>query len=315
MGVKIPIPYFKYPQMKKAIEITNTRKKELGFTPLKPGELRVYQLLGIKTQEVHSEDAKGNAIKYMDFVCPLTKQVSSSYSISDYKSPTSKEKEPIQILYTLRDKYTPKGDRIPIAENIFFLKDGSGAIRIHGGSPTGAQLDAHLFFHPQNQSNEGKDGYHRPRGGYTFKILDTARKAEEVFNNEMLISDALQTIKTWTPEFLEQAGIYLSETSEIRPPKGADINEVKLTIINLSKKNPKRIIGLDKDFSLRLVSTLKQAENKNVVYNDNEFWRWKDTGGEICAIPRGIKQITALKNFIVDGKNDAVMGRIEELLR
>src|SRR3990167_1022574 len=90
---------------------------------------------------------------------------------------------------------------------------------------------------------------------------------------------------------------------------------VKLAIINLAKKKTKRIIGLDKDFSLRLVATLNEAQNKNVIYNDNEFWRWKDSAGEICAIPRGIKQITALKNFIVDGKNDAVMGRIEELLR
>ena len=301
--------------MKKAIEITNKRKEELGFKPLAPGELRVYQLLGVKAEQVESEDVKGNKIKYMDFVCPLTKQVTSSYTLSDYKSPTSKEREPVQVLYTLRDKFTPKGDRIPIAENIFFLKDGNGVIRIHGGSPTGAQLDAHLFFHPQNQGNEGKDGYHRPRGGYSFRILDTAKKAEEVFDNEMLISDALQAIKSWTPEFLKQAGIYLSETSEIHPPRGADINEVKLAIINLAKKNPKRIIGLDKDFSLRLVATLNEAQNKNVICNDNEFWRWKDSAGEICAIPRGIKQITALKNFIVDGKNDAVMGRIEELLR
>ena len=315
MGVKIPIPYFKYPQMKKAIEITKKRQEELGFQPLKQGELRIYQLLGIKSEQVESEDARGNKIKYMDFICPLTKQVTSAYTFQDYKSATSKDKEPVQILYTLRDKFTPKGDRIPVAENIFFLKDSNGTIRIHGGSPIGAQLDAHLFFHPQNQSNEGKDGYHRPRGGYTFKVLDTAKKAEELFENEILISDAMQAIKSWTPEFMEQAGIYLSETSEIHPPRGADVNEVKLSIGNLAKKNPKRIIGLDKDFSLRLVSTLKQAENKNVVYNDNEFWRWKDTGGEICAIPRGIKQITALKNFIVDGKNDAVMGRIEELLR
>src|SRR3990167_1022573 len=78
----------------------------------------------------------------------------------------------------------------------------------------------------------------------------------------------------------------------------------KLIIANLTKKNPKRIIGLDKDFSLRLVATLNEAQNKNVIYNDNEFWRWKDSAGEIYSIPRGINNVTALKNFIVDGKND-----------
>jgi hypothetical protein len=300
--------------MKRATEITKKRQKELGYEPLKPNQVRVYQLIGVKSEEAVREDANGNMRTVVEIKCPVNRQIHYSYSFLDYDSEKGTNLTPEQIVFIDHEKFNREGEVIPVMGTIFFTKEERGTKRLFGNKPSDVALDAFLFFHPAQEANKEKEGFRKPRYGYVFKLLDSNKTADDLFAKESRIADAVQAIKGWEDLYVKQVAEALTVTNEIRIPAGAQVSEIKMELTRLAKKNPERILTLSQDEAIHVLYVIKTAQKMGKIFKDVGSWKWSDSKSMICVIPSGIRPEEALKSFVLDYGNKEVLDRLEDLI-
>lgn len=295
--------------MKKASEITNRRKKELGYEPIKKGQVRVYQLTKMKSRTVPVEDDSGDIQIREEFICPKNFQVSSKYVIQDYPNETNKNLQATEIIHQVRTRFNEKGEQVPVLGEIYFTREDRGFIRCNHNM---VDLDAHLFFSPYNERNANKEGYSRPRDGYTFKLLDTDKEAEDIFEHELKVGRAVSIIGEWDENTLKQIASGLSASREITLGSGASTGEIKKELARLARKRPDRILNLDEDVSVKVYALYREAVEKNILESDGVQIFWSETRTPICTIPSGISPEEAFKAHVLDHNHKDVLKRVED---
>lgn len=298
--------------MKTASKITDRRKKDLGYEPLKPGEVRIYQLTRARVKTIPLETKGGIKIVQELTNVPRRQQASSEYVIYDYPDEKkTSQLEPTQVAYYLRHRFGKDNKQVPVIESIFFTKEERGMIRC---DYTKRELDAHLFFSPANENNAGKEGYKRPRDGYMFKILDTNKKAEDMVDHEVRASRAINMIVDWDDDFLRQVAEGLSVRQEITLQAEPSLGEIREQLILLARRNPNRVLSLDQDISLKVYAKYREAVKEGILESDGKQITWTDTRTTVCVIPSGISPEEAFKAHVLDHKNKEVLERVEDAI-
>lgn len=298
---------------KKAINVTKFLKKDMGYDQLGPGKIRIYELVKMKLREIPVEDANGAVSIQPDFICPRIQEVPKEYVIYDYTSDKvgNTDKELVQIVYYKRTRFNKEGQEIPVPEPVYFRREENGQIRC---TASNTELDAHLFFSPYNEANAGKPGYTRPKEGYLFRLLDTNKKAEDLFDSEKKVAKAITLIDEWDEDTTYQVSEGLLARQEISLPGKATVGEIKSELARLARKNPNRILTIDKDESIKVFAKYREAARNGVLQTDGLRILWSD-GGTLCNIPSGISPEEAFKSHVLDYKHKEVYERVQELCK
>jgi len=236
------------------------------FTPLRPGRVRTYQLLGLRI------DPENKA-----FICPQSRRIANKFLIKDKGTVKS---------FMLVSNHAPTLNGGSLSANqlgkIVFTKEGLGKIIISGDKPEDMELDKALFFHQQNKSNTDKPWHVRPKGGqYVFELLDPKAKAE--FNNKnferrntceniiadmkvAIMRDTYEMIKKQDSEGIDSAVVRNQLYEYVQEDSGAQ----HFLILNASEQMKAKVIfreALDKKFIKKDDTSVRWVNGKELICN------------------------------------------------
>ena len=128
-----------------------------------------------------------------------------------------------------------------------------------------------LTMHPGNKAN----------GGSAFEIIDEVKKKEVSIDQEFLINDAINALRTKPlDDLLAVAAAYNMDVD--RP-----FAEIKHDLLLKAKKDPAGFIQSFDNPSVAMKAKIRIASKYNVIKLDRDAVRWFDTNKMIISVPAG----------------------------
>ena len=128
-----------------------------------------------------------------------------------------------------------------------------------------------LTMHPGNRAN----------GGSSFEIIDEVKKKEVNIDQEFLINDAINALRTKElDDLLSVAAAYNMDVD--RP-----FAEIKHDLLLKAKKDPAGFIQSFDNPSVAMKAKIRIASKYNIIKLDSDAVRWFDTNKMIISVPAG----------------------------
>lgn len=159
-------------------------------------------------------------------------------------------------------------------------------------------LKKFLEIHPSNKAN----------GGSVFELVDNLKKVEVDMDNEFLVNDAINLLRT--KELDDLLAVALAYGMDIDRP----IAEVKHDLLLKAKSAPKTFIeSFDNPF-VSMKSMVKQAVSYQILKADNDGVKWFDTNKHIISVPAGQDPVDVFVRYCMTEAAAPVVAEIERQL-
>lgn len=202
-----------------------------------------------------------------------------------------KDGEYVDIAYIVGREPAKGPGGIPkdIHGRIQFTRSSYGRIGIPAGNKEAEQLFVFLFLTNQNGTNADKDENGDPKPWYVagspviFTQDKSAQNAEASIEFDRLVRQAQDSIDRMDETKIKEIALGL----DIRIPRGSNsVTETISALYKIAKKDPKKILGLDKDVIVKIRSEVRRAEKLNIVKYNTELkiWEWPESGDKICQL-------------------------------
>jgi hypothetical protein len=220
----------------------------------------------------------------------------------------------VDIAYVTGTKpATAKEKATDIIGRIQFTYTSDGRIGIRGGNRTDELLFQFLYLTNQNRNTTGK-AWSVPGSGKKplFFIVEPSKTAKDKNDFRRKVRMAGEAIDKMPDSKLRDFAIGLDMKS-INTFSG--VEEIKDQLYKVAEKDPDKIIGLDKDASLKIKIDIKEAEKLGVIERDTNLGMmvWPDTKEPICTIPPGKDMYTVLTAYFL-GKGSEAYSIIKQLV-
>jgi|SRR5210317_453065 len=159
-------------------------------------------------------------------------------------------------------------------------------------------LKAFLEIHPQNKAN----------GGSLFELVDNLKKVEVDIDNEFLVNDAINLLRT--KELDDLLAVALAYGMDIDRP----IAEVKHDLLLKAKSAPKTFIESFDNPVVSMKSMVKQAVSYQILKADNDGVKWFDTNKHIISVPAGQDPVDVFVRYCMTEAAAPVVAEIERQL-
>ena len=231
------------------VEVNIEMAKPITITPAKPK---------VKRQEVQYEAREFKALQSRATFMLMQ----SGITVYDPEKDIVRE-----IRYCERENSIWKDEQAPNSVNtpvIFRL----GRLFVPKTKPN---LMKFLTMHPGNKAN----------GGSAFEIIDEVKKKEVSIDQEFLINDAINALRTKPlDDLLAVAAAYNMDVD--RP-----FAEIKHDLLLKAKKDPAGFIQSFDNPSVAMKAKIRIASKYNVIKLDRDAVRWFDTNKMIISVPAG----------------------------
>lgn len=159
-------------------------------------------------------------------------------------------------------------------------------------------LKAFLEIHPSNKAN----------GGSVFELVDNLKKVEVDIDNEFLVNDAINLLRT--KELDDLLAVALAYGMDIDRP----IAEVKHDLLLKAKAAPKTFIESFDNPIVSMKSMVKQAVSYQILKADNDGVKWFDTNKLIISVPAGQDPVDVFVRYCMTETAAPVVAEIERQL-
>lgn len=177
----------------------------------------------------------------------------------------------------------PGGTPKEIHGRIQFTRLNHGRIGIVGGNKQDEQMFFYLFLTNYNTTNVDKPWF-IPGKNPVFRQDATARREEEQIEFDRKVRQAQDAIDKMTPTKLRE----IASGLDLKFAKGSKGNETSViaALYKIAKTNPSKILGIDKDVSIKMKSDVRRAEKLGLIKYDPalKIWMWPETGDKICTL-------------------------------
>lgn len=185
-----------------------------------------------------------------------------------------------------RDEQSPNSVKTPV---IFRM----GRLFVPKTKPN---LMKFLTMHPENKVN----------GGSSFEIIDQLKKKEVSLDQEFLVNDAVNLLRTKDlDELLAVAAAYNMDVD--RP-----FAEIKHDLLLKAKKDPAGFIGSFDNPSVAMKAKLRMAQKYNIIKMGRDAIRWFDTNNMIISVPAGQDPVDVFTRYCL---TEAAVPIVEEIDR
>jgi len=153
-----------------------------------------------------------------------------------------------------------------------------------------------LKVHPGNKAN----------GGSSFEIIDEMKKKSVNIDQEFLINDAINLLRTKDlDDLLSVAAAYNMDVD--RP-----VAEIKHDLLLKAKKDPSGFINSFDNPSVAMKAKLRMAQKYNIIKMDKDAVRWFDTNRMIISVPAGQDPVDVFTRYCL---TEAAVPVVEEIDR
>ena len=159
-------------------------------------------------------------------------------------------------------------------------------------------LRAFLEIHPQNKAN----------GGSLFELVDNLKKVEVDIDNEFLVNDAINMLRT--KELDELLAVALAYGMDIDRP----IAEVRHDLLLKAKASPKTFIESFDNPVVSMKSMIKQAISYQIIKADKDAIKWFDTNKHIISVPAGQEPVDVFVRYCMTEVAAPVVAELERQL-
>lgn len=159
-------------------------------------------------------------------------------------------------------------------------------------------LKKFLEIHPSNKAN----------GGSVFELVDNLKKVEVDMDNEFLVNDAINLLRT--KELDDLLAVALAYGMDIDRP----IAEVKHDLLLKAKAAPKTFIESFDNPVVSMKSMVKQAVSYQILKADNDGVKWFDTNKHIISVPAGQDPVDVFVRYCMTEAAAPVVAEIERQL-
>jgi len=163
---------------------------------------------------------------------------------------------------------------------------------------TQPNLMNYLTVHPGNKAN----------GGSLFAIIDTVKKAELDIDQEFLVNDAVNLIRT--KELDDLLAVALAFNIDVDRP----IAEIKHDLLIKAKKSPQTFIESFDNPVVSMKSLVKQARSYNIISVSKKEIKWADTNKHIISVPAGQDPIDVFVRYCMTEAAAPLVAEIERQL-
>jgi hypothetical protein len=169
---------------------------------------------------------------------------------------------------------------------IQFTRNDFGRMGIRGGSKKDDILFTFLFLTNQNATNQGKPWFVEGNN-LVFKQDEPKKRSADSIAFDRQVRQAMDSIDMMDRGKLIEiaSGLDMDWVND----STAD-DEIIRVLYDISKKNPGKVLGLDKDVSLKMKSDVKDAERLGVIKKNDELqmWVWPESQERICSYQEGM---------------------------
>ena len=159
-------------------------------------------------------------------------------------------------------------------------------------------LKKFLEIHPSNKAN----------GGSVFEVVDNLKKVEVDMDNEFLVNDAINLLRT--KELDDLLAVALAYGMDIDRP----IAEVKHDLLLKAKAAPKTFIESFDNPVVSMKSMVKQAVSYQILKTDSDGVKWFDTNKHIISVPAGQDPVDVFVRYCMTEAAAPVVAEIERQL-
>lgn len=182
----------------------------------------------------------------------------------------------------------PGGVPRDVYGRIQFTRASHGRIGIPSGNKEAEQLFFFLFLTNQNGTNaKGTEGEKREwyvaGSPIVFEQDKAAKKAEESIEFDRMVRQAQDAIDRMSESKVRDIALGL----DIKVPRGSNsLTETIAVLYKIAKKDPKKILGIDKDITVKMRAEVRKAEKFGIVKYSPELkiWEWPESGDKICTL-------------------------------
>lgn len=200
----------------------------------------------------------------------------------------------------------------------FRNRPDGGRIAIRGGNRGDELMFEYLFLTNQNQSNSlGKAPWfvasemRQP----CFRTVQKSLDATQIVEKKRAIRQAGQIIDEMPDEKLREFAIGL-DFKGINKFSSPDEIRVQLLKMADSDGGAERILGLDKNVTVKMKVCMKDAERYSVIKRDSAlgFFVWGNSGEPICVVPPGKNLFEFTINYFLTDKGKISYDMIKTLV-
>jgi hypothetical protein len=231
------------------VEVKIEMAKPITITPAKPK---------VKRQEVQYEAREFKALQSQATFMLMQ----SGITVYD------KEKDMVrEIRYCERENSIWKDEQAPnsVKTPVIFRM---GRLFVPKSKPN---LMKFLTMHPGNRAN----------GGSSFEIIDEVKKKEVNLDQEFLVNDAINALRT--KELDDLLAVAAAYNMDVDRP----FAEIKHDLLLKAKKDPAGFIQSFDNPSVAMKAKIRIAAKYNVIKLDRDAIRWFDTNKMIISVPAG----------------------------
>lgn len=174
----------------------------------------------------------------------------------------------------------PGGTPKDLIGRIQFTRADFGRMGLRSESKSDQLLFQYMFLTNQNVSNRDKPWYVEGKPS-VFKQDEPRRRAADAIEFDRKVRQAMDAIdRMEKAQLLEIAsGLDMDWVNE-----HTDESEIISLLYDIAKKNPARVLGLDKDVTLKMKADVKLAEKLGIIKRNDQLqmWVWPESGEKIC---------------------------------
>lgn len=153
-----------------------------------------------------------------------------------------------------------------------------------------------LTMHPGNKAN----------GGSSFEIIDQLKKKEVSLDQEFLVNDAINLLRT--KELDDLLAVAAAYNMDVDRP----FAEIKHDLLLKAKKDPAGFIQSFDNPSVAMKAKLRMAQKYNIIKMDRDAIRWFDTNSMIISVPAGQDPVDVFTRYCL---TEAAVPIVEEIDR
>ena len=153
-----------------------------------------------------------------------------------------------------------------------------------------------LTMHPSNAAN----------GGSSFEIIDLLKKKEVSLDQEFLVNDAINLLRT--KELDDLLAVAAAHNMDVDRP----FAEIKHDLLLKAKKDPAGFIQSFDNPSVAMKAKLRMAQKYNIIKMNGDAIRWFDTNNMIISVPAGQDPVDVFTRYCL---TEAAVPIVEEIDR
>jgi hypothetical protein len=255
---------------------------KLGIVPLKKGEKKTFEVLGIAYDQTLKRTVIPAAVNV-----PNTDRIWDEFAEDENGNPIPGG-DFVDIGYVKSERPGGVNDKNPSYKelgSIDFLRENHGQIIITAEDKLG--WDKYLFLKLTNHNSTNENA--NPGSHKIFKEVEAGKTAAEKREKDKMVRFAQELVDQMSSNELQEAarGLFI--------PIGTD-DEIVLALNALAVKSPEKVMNLSTDHEMKAKAITKEAEDARIIVYKTEFrtWEFTDTNSPICVVAPGQNKYDAM---------------------